>query len=222
MNLFGWVLTYHVLGDMNFSDFFGKSQESSEHYCKAQGPPTVYTPADDASASLGVLRWSKKLKGETNYSSAEDADIRLEESHIEIPEDAEISTRILKITDQLSIAVSYGADPKKGFGLMLKVADQPEFGWDWFYFAEGDTETAHKLQEEGKLKVEFAEVEGKSEIIRLKFETDVCLRGYAISMSVFFKIFAKTPDSRLLIKRGSDIQIPVLHDGKVTLLLSGA
>lgn len=207
---------------MKFRDFFSKAQESAEQSCKSQGPPAVYEPAKDASASLGHIRWSQKLKGETNYSSAQETDIRLEDSKIEVLAESETTCRTLKLNDQLSVAVAYGPDPKKGFGLTLRIAEANEFGWDWFYFAEGDGETAHKLQEEGKLKVEFAEVEGKPEIIRLRFETDVCLRTNELTMSVLFKITTRSADSRLLIKRGSEVQIPVLHDEQVTLLLSGA
>lgn len=209
---------------MRFEDFFGSCEGPGCDSEAEKMPPKEYRPTEGSSASLGTIRWSQKLKGDTNYSPAQDTDIRLEDSKISVIEEGEshYSMKVMKLSEKFLISVAYGDDPKKGFGLMLQAGEAPIFSWDWFYFKEGQTEVASKLQEGGKLHVTLAEVEGKTEITHLRFDTDISIRGYEVGISTVFKIFTGGADSRVLIKRGSEIHVPVLHDGNVVLLISGA
>jgi len=93
------------------------------------------------------------------------------------------------------------ADDVKGFGFTASNEGQNTYSWEWFNVVS-PTE-AVKLQEEGTLAIEIAQVACGWEVVRTEFLTDASLR-----LTRFFGDPSQEPYWRVTIKKGSWISWP--------------
>ena len=81
-----------------------------------------------------------------------------------------------------------------GFGLWAK---KSSCGFSWEWFNASGSETFSKLQEGGSVSVEYNEIDGLKEIVKVSFDTDISLRINETRKEI------GGVTHRILIKKGS-------------------
>ena len=136
-----------------------------------------------------LLWWDKKIisEGTIDYSIS---DIVIEKRN-------GFTSKYLHVSEAFNIGASiYREKEKGGFGLWIDKNGEG-FSWEWFIPEKG--QVFKKLQESGRVLVEYRDFDGLYEIESIKFLEDVSMRLDTLSFIPFW--YKKT--HRMLIKKGS-------------------
>lgn len=189
--------------------------------CADSTRATYYPDPKGEDQILGNIRWSILDCKDDTASEPIDTELHLHQSQIFVIESkrGKQLVKTLELTEDLEIQLCGSANQGEGFALNSTKRSDNASCWDWFNIS--DNGNATKLQEGGELELEYAVVDGKEEIVRVTFLTDVSLR-----MSTYEHI--KLTNSRrsrkydpfdtqwrLNIQAGSHITWPVIRDGAV-------
>lgn len=130
---------------------------------------------------------------------------------LEDPDDVVKVLHIKTVALSPTYSLTYGENAEPvigGFGLTAQRTGEQTFGWDWFT-ATGP-ELATKLQEQGTMTFKSRDTPCGTEIVYMRFETDVSLRISKPKNSV-----PGRADWRVNVLAGSEIYWPSLFDGKL-------
>ncbi len=126
--------------------------------------------------------------------------------------DQHLFAKQLPLGEQFTLGIANGpwsTSQLAGFALLSsREGEEPTFCWEWFE-PNGPTR-ATKLQETGELDVQIGCFDGSWLIVRTEFLTDVSLRVKRMDGSSPTEF-----DWRVLIRRGSWVEWPILKNGCV-------
>ncbi|MDZ4838025.1 MAG: hypothetical protein SGJ27_29935 [Candidatus Melainabacteria bacterium] len=96
-------------------------------------------------------------------------------SDVEIKKVGTISMKKIELGAHFNFSLAENTEKHgRGFGLKGDRDDEQTFSWDWFVIDR--VGHANKLQESGELSFETTMTQSGSEISRMEFLTDVCIR----------------------------------------------